>query len=373
MPRAAVRTHSHLSHTGVPRSPLRPERGTAAFVTLIPAQGGAVQSTSDPRVPPPEESLILASDLGRIITAGAVLRRQSRSGQLVRIRRGVYMAATEWEKRDRDARYRALVRGTSLESITAPVVSHHSAAALWGLPVLGPWPDEVHLLVERASGGRSDPGIRRHALGLDAAQITTLHGIPVTSLARTVIDVAATSTLHSAVATVDAALHIPRYGFSRLARAELLEVYEGMLPFRGSRRALEVIDFAEVGAGSPRESASRVTIALTGFPKPELQRRFLVDGDDVFGDFYWEEVDGIGECDGLGKYLDPALLKGRTTADVVLSEKRREDSLREQVSKFVRWEAKDALSGAVLTRKLMSIGLRPSRARGSLPAPPRGS
>lgn len=334
---------------------------------------GIVELTHDPRVPAPEEPLILASDLGRVITPGPVLRRQTRSGELVKIRRGVYMEASEWMARDRDARYRALVRGTSLESITGPAVSHQSAAALWGLPILGPWPDAVHLLVERASGGRSDPGIRRHALGVDAAQTTTLHGIPVTSLARTVVDVAATSTLHSAVATVDAALHIPRHGVARLTRTELLEVYEGMLPFRGSRRALEVIEFAEMGAESPRESASRVTIALAGFPKPELQRRFLVDGEEVFGDFYWEEVDCIGECDGLGKYLDPALLKGRTTADVVLAEKRREDSLREQVSRFVRWEAKDALNTAVLTRKLTAVGLLPSRARRSLPAATRGS
>lgn len=329
--------------------------------------------TTDRRVPEPEHALILARDLGRVITAGPVLRRQLRAGALVRLRRGVYMTASDWASRDPDARYRALVRGACFATPTRPVISHQSAAALWGLPVLGPWPRDVHVLVERATGGRSDAGVRRHALGIDPDDVTELHGTPVTTLARTVIDVAATSTLHSAVATVDAALHQPRFGSPRLQRADLLDQYERMLPFRGSRRAIEVVDFAEVGAASPRESASRVTIAMLGFPSPELQRRFVVDGEDVFVDFYWEDADCAGECDGYTKYADPTLLRGRSVADVVLAEKRREDGIRAQVSRFVRWEGSQALNAATLFAKLSAAGLRSGRTRGTLPSPPRGS
>ena len=286
----------------------------------------------------------------------------------MRLRRGVYMEASEWKKRDPDARYRALVRSLFLTHPSVPIISHQSAAALWGLPILGRWPADVHVLMARASGGRSDPGVRRHALGVDPGHLVEIDGITMTNLARTVVDVAATSTLHSAVATVDAALHEPRYGLPRLTWRELLDQYERMLPFRGSRRALEVIDFAETGAASPKESASRVTIALLGFPRPELQRRFVVDGEEVFVDFYWEGIDCIGECDGYGKYADPSMLRGRTAVDVVLAEKRREDGLRAQVRGFARWEGTDALNTAVLSRKLMAAGLRPGRPLAALPA-----
>ena len=134
---------------------------------------------------------------------------------MIRLRRGAYMTTREWALRDADARYRALVRSTSLEHPSDPVISHHSAAALWGLPIIGPWPTDVHVLAERATGGRSDPGVRRHALGIDPLDVAVLHGVRVTSLARTVVDMVATSTLHSAVATVDAALHEPRFGTAR--------------------------------------------------------------------------------------------------------------------------------------------------------------
>lgn len=323
-----------------------------------------VQSERHPQVPPAERSLLLARDLGRVISGAPVLRREVRAGRLIRLRRGVYIPASEWAKRDPDARYRALVRAVALSQPSAPVLSHASAAALWGLPVLGAWPHEVDVLVDRASGGRSDPGIRRHALGVTAEAVTSIHGVPVTTFERTVVDLAATATLHSAVATVDAALHAPRYGTPRTSREDLLEVWERMLPFRGSRRAREVIDFAETGAGSVRESASRVTIALAGFPAPELQRPFIVQGTEVFVDFYWDGADCIGECDGDSKYTDPRFLGGRTSAQVVLEEKRREDALRSQVRSFVRWEARQALDTAALTRKLVAAGLRPDRASG---------
>lgn len=314
----------------------------------------------DPRIPEPEPSLVMAHELGRVITAEPLLRRELRAGRLVRLRRGVYMPSAAWESRGPDARYRALVRATALLQPTSPVMSHQSAAALWGLPVIGPWPAVVHVLIDRATGGRSDPGIRRHALGIDPDHVETIDGVHVTILARTVIEVAATSTLHSAVATADAALHIPRNGTARLTRAELIEMWQSMLPFRGSRRAREVIEFAESGSDSPMESASRVTIALAGFPRPELQRRFVVEGREFFADFYWEEIDCIGECDGFGKYSNPTMLRGRTVTQAVLDEKRREDLLRSRVSRFVRWEGRDALDSAVIARRLTGAGLRPS-------------
>lgn len=299
-----------------------------------------------------------------MVSAGPLLRRRQRSGDLVRIRRGVYLDASVWATLEPYERYRALVRGTAWGCTSPPVLSHESAAVIWGLPLLGTLPKDVHVLVERASGGRSDPGIRRHALGIDADDVTTVGGLLVTTLARTVVDLAAGGSVYRAVAAADAAIHLDAYDpRPMLTKAEILAQWERMTPFRGFARARNLIDFSDERAGSPGESASRVSIAVVGFPAPDLQRHFVVDGRDAWADFYWEQVDAVGEFDGEGKYLDARLRSGRPIERVILDEKYREDALRRQVSGFTRWGLAEALSPQRLRIKLLELGLRPGRSR----------
>ncbi|MFM9877186.1 MAG: hypothetical protein ACKVOG_04965 [Rhodoglobus sp.] len=186
----------------------------------------------------------------------------------------------------------------------------------------------------------------------------------MTTLARTVVDIAATASLYSAVATADAAIHVPRFGPPPcLTKADLYAEWERMLPFRGYARARRVIDFAEALSGSTSESTSRVTIALLGLPAPELQRVYRAGGRDIAVDFYWEGVDGIGECDGLDKYTNPHLRAGKSIEQVVIDEKLREDALRRQAAGFARWGSAEAMTPALLLVKLRELGLRPSHPR----------
>jgi hypothetical protein len=280
---------------------------------------------------------------------------------LIRLRRALYFGADEWAALTSEERYRAYVTGVARGYEQRPVLSHQSAAVLWRLPIIGPWPREVHFLVPHASGGRSDPGIRRHAVGVLQHEVVELDGLLVTSLARTIVDLATTAPLYAAVAAADAALWVPRAGgeHPRLTKAELWQTWEHRANFRGRRRAQQIIEFAETGAESALESASRVTIALAGFPRPELQRRFTVDGKSYDADFYWREADAIGECDGLVKYLDPVAPDPRSATLSVLAEKRREDALRRQVRGFTRWGSDVALSQNLMTGRLIELGLRP--------------
>jgi hypothetical protein len=236
---------------------------------------------------------------------------------------------------------------------------------VWGLPLLVPWPDEVHFLTERASGGRSDPGIRKHALGFDAQDVEMRDGVLVTTVARTVIDLATVVDLRSAVAAADRALAIDRTGRTQplTDKATLLATWERMLPFRGSVRARTVIEFATPLSGSPDESGSRVTIALAGFVEPVLQHPFEVDGRTVFTDFFWLHLRGVGESDGRVKYFDPVMLNGRTAAEVVYEEKLREDAIRRQVNGFVRWDHATGMNVPRLTARLAVLGLIPGRPR----------
>lgn len=315
--------------------------------------------------PDPGDGLILASDLGNAFGVDFRLRRESSRGRLQRVSRGLYYPSARWDQLRDDERYLIRVRGAALTRRGQAVLCHQSAAVLWGLPMLVGWPNEVHLLVERASGGRSDPGVRCHALGVDARDVTTTDGLLVTTIERTVVDLAATLDLKSAVALVDRALYQDRFGRTPTLTTKdaLLATLERMLPFRGSRRARAIIQFATHLSGSPAESASRVNIALSGFPEPELQHPFIVDGKECETDFYWREIDSAGECDGKVKYFNPEYLAGRSPEQVQYDEKQREDGIRRQVHGFGRWPASVGMSQFSLRRRLLELGLRPAPQR----------
>lgn len=313
----------------------------------------------------PPNGLLLAADFRRAFDTDLRLRRHAARGELHRLARGQYIDAAVWAALDSDQRYAAIVRGAAGTRLTEHVTSHQSAAVLWGLPTLVGWPSEVHFLTERTRGGRSTPGIRKHALGIETRDTAVVNGLLVTSIERTVVDLAATLDLKSAVAIADRAIAVDRTGRVRplTTRARLLETWERMLPFRGSVRARAVIDFASTLSGSPNESGSRVNVALNGFPEPVLQHPFVVDGKTVFTDFYWIDEDAVGEADGRSKYFDPVMLDGRTSAEVVYDEKRREDGVRRQVHAFTRWDFPVGMSQSRLRTRLLQLGLPIGRPR----------
>jgi very-short-patch-repair endonuclease len=75
-----------------------------------------------------------------------------------------------------------------LDAGPGAVLSHHSAAALWGLPGF----DFRDLHVTRLrSGRRRAPAIEHRPRSLLASHVTELEGIPVTTPARTIFDLAA--------------------------------------------------------------------------------------------------------------------------------------------------------------------------------------
>jgi predicted transcriptional regulator of viral defense system len=67
------------------------------------------------------------------------------------------------------------------------VLSHDSALELYGLSDM--LPADTHLTLPRTSSRRR-PGIRMHTTDLDPGEITARDGLPVTTVARTIADVA---------------------------------------------------------------------------------------------------------------------------------------------------------------------------------------
>lgn len=277
--------------------------------------------------------------------------RAVRAGDEVRVIRGAYIPRVTWDRLDERARHMLRMVAHARTCRVSPVFSHWSAAAWHGLPLVGRLPGALHVVVGRTSGGRSRSGLATHSIAVPDTDIVAAEELHLTSPARTVVDLATVARTPAAVAMAD---HV--VGAS--GRESLIATWERAQPFRGHRRARDVIDFADGRAGSPLESVSRVNMRAIGCPQPALQVPFS-DGDGLIGvvDFFWPELGIIGEADGDVKYLDPSFRGGRSADQVVLDEKIREDRLRALGLRVVRWRWKTATDVHALRSKLSSAGL----------------
>lgn len=115
------------------------------------------------------------------------LRRRERAGELVRLADGVRVPASVLVALPFERRDLLRILAVALTWTVGGVVSHHSAAAIHGLPSTTR-AAPVHAIVPPASGGRSSGHVRRHAIILHADEVATVHGLRVTSLVRTVAD-----------------------------------------------------------------------------------------------------------------------------------------------------------------------------------------
>jgi len=308
------------------------------------------------------DSLILSRE---VQTAGerSHLFARVRSGELLPLYRGVYVAATQWSAMDRHARYRARVKAAAAFAAEDVMFSHFSAAALWRLAMVGPWPSQAHTLVPAADGGRSNAMFRRHAVGVrDDGQ--RIDGLSVTSLARTVVDLARLLPFGPAVVIADAALRRTPHQVAGVPRTSLtpgdLFAELAHVPLRaGSAKARAVIEFADGAADRPGESMSRVNIRLARLTMPVLQAKLAgVSGKVYTVDFWWPTFKRIGEFDGKLKYTDPEFLGGRTPAEALYDEKIREDDLRDAGYGFSRWPWEVAVSMTRLRALLVAAGIR---------------
>jgi hypothetical protein len=279
--------------------------------------------------------------LPRLRAAGytdAEVRRMQRTGDLTRLRSGIYIAGAMPD--DEAARHALLVRA-ALEQLSADVVvSHVSAAVLHGLPVWNVPLDVVHVTRDRSrTGARRGSRVHVHSAPLAAEEVVRVNGILVTSLARTVADLARTLPFEQAVVLADGAMWVKRE--DPLDRVDLLAVLDERR-WPGTPAARRVAAFADGRSHSLGESLSRIAIQRAGLPKPVLQWEVRRRDGTFVGevDFGWPELRTVGEFDGKVKYgvLVPP---GEDLADVLYREKLREDAIRAEVLGVVRWGWRD--------------------------------
>jgi hypothetical protein len=218
-----------------------------------------------------------ASGLGR----GAIEDRLKKQ-RLFRKYRGVYAVGrpdlTVWGER------RAIV----LACGSGAVLSHRSAAAAWGLrpQSSGPWDVTV------PSKRRTPAPVRLHRSIVDAAERTTLEGIPLTTVPRTLLDLSSMIPEH----------HLRR-AIERAVELELFDLNEmrGVLhrhPRRPGSPLLKALlaDFAVHGQTRTRSDLEALFLQICldhGVPRPQINRR--AGGREI--DATWPGSDLLVEID----------------------------------------------------------------------------
>lgn len=141
------------------------------------------------------------------------------------------------------------------------------------------------------------------------------HGIKVTTAARTVVDLARTSSFKEGVVVADSALRKKKTTLS-----ELNAVIGGCPRWPGLAQARQVVAFSDGRSESALESISRIAFRDLGLPPPRLQAEIWNDDVAFVGraDFLWPEHRTVAEADGLAKYENPSLAITQLNRDAAL-------------------------------------------------------
>lgn len=253
------------------------------------------------------------------------LRARVRAGTLLRVLRGVYAEPTSATEPWAAALHLLLCRAAAVHALRPGEhwFSHRTAAALWGcaLDVVPTTVDVTAPVTRRSSSARARVGVVEHwtADAGRAAEVTDLLDLPITTLARTLVDCASTLPGRSGLVLVDSGL---RAGADP---DELRRVLAGSTGQRGVRRARIVVERADDRAESAGESLVRWHLLAQGLPAPEPQVAIGTRLGLRWVDLGWRDEQVAVEFDGRVKYG----ADGRTAAAAVFEEKRRQDALEE--------------------------------------------
>lgn len=213
---------------------------------------------------------------GRDIAELGITRHQLRvlveSGRVRRVLQGVYADAELEDSVELRARAVALV---------APphhVVCDRTAAWIHGVDIfLG---SELDVLppVDTCSVGAGKAstraGVSGHTRALSPRDVTTVHGVSVTTPLRTALDLGCRLVRKDALAVMDALCRAHAIAPRGLGRE--LKRFRGR---RGVVQLKELVALVDPRAESARESWTRLAIHDAGLPVPDLQHWVVVDGE----------------------------------------------------------------------------------------------
>ncbi|MFJ4232106.1 hypothetical protein [Cellulosimicrobium sp. I38E] len=289
-------------------------------------------------------------------------RRRLAAGEWERVRRGAYrdtpppdVPPLVAERALAVARARAVAHALRAD----PVVSHASAALLHGLPV---WelPTTTHVFQPYRRSGSAARDVTRHVGEVGAEDRVTTLGVTATSLARTAADCLRTMPALDGLVVADAALA------RGVRRSDVAAVLDRLPRGRGSRQGRHLLELADPGAESARETWLRYVLLRTGLPRPDTQVPLRTEVGPVRVDLGWTRWRLLLEFDGLVKYrTGPSGLAPREDPGrVLVQEKLRQEAIERTGNRLLRVTSRDR-PAHVVARVLRHVppdvvrGLRP--------------
>lgn len=180
-----------------------------------------------------------------------------------------------------------------LDSGPGALLSHQTAAALWG--IRGYSGGAIHVTAPHKS--TSTKRIRRHFSSVPEDEQAVEDGIPVTSVHRVIFDMAAASSTDAVVAMIKEAEYLNR--FDRLSLPDLLERYPGKRGSRKVRFALERLREEPGGReASPLEERFAPFLRRHRLPFPRFNDWILLGSKRYRVDCHWPDLRQIIELDG---------------------------------------------------------------------------
>jgi hypothetical protein len=246
------------------------------------------------------DGFLTPAALGRLGITRAMLRILVQTGELMPIARGVYVTADYRARLSCWPGGEFALRAGGVLANMAPgsVASHQTAAGLHELDVLDP-PEDIMITRPPGTNRTGMPGVSVHAARLPRKHITEQLAVPVTTVARTVIDVARSTSFRDGVVVADSALRR-----KLISKPKLRQVLSECGHIRGTRCARDAIEFADGLSESALESIGRVVFAELGLPAPELQVPIGTPQIFARSDYLWRQYWTIAEADGVLKYDD---------------------------------------------------------------------
>lgn len=193
-------------------------------------------------------------------------------GRLYRIHRGVYVVG------QRGLTWHGRCMGTVLAS-TPSVASHLSAAWLWGL--LRSRPETLHVTCRGRRSGKRPFVV--HRADLARVDLARRDRIPVTSLSRTILDVAVTSRPRTVRRHVQIADDLKLFDLREMN--DLLERTKGHRGQAKVRAALALYEEKPVFTRSGLERRFLEVVREAGLPEPAMN--LFVEGYEI--DAYWAD------------------------------------------------------------------------------------
>lgn len=248
------------------------------------------------------------------------------------------------------------------------LASHDSAAVVHGVPRPTHAPPSIVSLIVPGGVDFSGPGLRVRGSGVPPHHRTTVNGIPVTTPARTAVDLARGRRLASALIPLDGAARLlisaatgsvgndlrraVRRDDSRLrALAELDLALRECFGWPGTVAVRDALLHVDPAAESPLESRSRGWFLEAGLGPLDPGAPITCGRTTYWADFCESDRRVIGEADGWAKYGE-ALDDVRSALE---RERHRQRQLEADGWRVVRWSSADSRR-AVVARMSTALG-----------------